>query len=71
MPFAAERTVSEPPEYRDAADHLMSNSASSVSFVSGSNRFEVNDGSADPEAWARINTSVDEIWGSGDPPSAL
>ena len=42
-------TVSEPPEYNDAADHLMLNSSSAVKSFDSS-RLEVKDGSAVPAA---------------------
>jgi hypothetical protein len=43
-------TVSEPPEYNDAADHLMLNSSSAVKSFDSS-RLDVNDGSAVPAAY--------------------
>ena len=46
-------TVSAPPEYNEAADHLMLNSASGVIFVLSSN-WDVYDGMAVPAAYNQL-----------------
>ena len=56
-------TVSAPPEYRDAEDHLISNSSSPETLPASSN-FETNEGSAFPEACSRSDIATFERYDS-------
>ena len=56
-------TVSAPPEYRDAEDHLISNSSSPEALLASSN-FETNEGSAFPEACSRSDIATFERYDS-------